>query len=180
LNRLILNEERFIMRKSVLIVAALAILALLPAAAFADFGIGAAAFGKSPGLVGAANDTNNLNVSQFSFGGDARLKLGWFQGEALVLYASGSGVNSLNTYLDVGVALDLAMLRLSLGVGPNFIYNSGSNTGAQVGLNAKAGVDVMLGSFSVGVSYIMAMNIANGVQIATNSGLLGVSVMFWM
>jgi hypothetical protein len=168
------------MRKSVVVLAVLAILAILPAAAFADFGIGAAAFGKSPVLVGQSNDTNNLNVSQFSFGGDMRLKLSLFQAEALVLYASGNGVNSFNTYLDAGVAVDLSILRLSLGAGPNFIYNSGANSGAQVGLNVKAGADVMLGQISFGLSYIMAMNIANGVQIATNSGLLGVSVMFWL
>jgi hypothetical protein len=168
------------MRKSIVVLAVLAVMALLPAAVFADFGIGGAVFGKSPMLAGQSDDTNNLNVSQFSFGVDGRLKLSWFQAEALVLYASGSGVNSLNTYLDAGVAVDLAILRLSLGAGPNFIYNSGSNSGAQVGLNVRAGADVMFGSISVGLSYIMAMNIGNGVQVATNAGLLGLSVMFWL
>jgi hypothetical protein len=167
-------------KKSVLVLAVLALLAILPVAAFADFGIGAAAFGKSPILMGQADDTNNLNVSQFSFGGDVRLKLGWFQAQGLVLYASGSGVNSFNTYLDAGVTGDLAIVRLSLGIGPNFVWNSGSSSGAQVGMNARAGADVMLGPFSVGLSYIMAMNFSNGVQIATNAGLLGVSVLFWL
>jgi hypothetical protein len=168
------------MRKSIVVLAVLAIMALLPAAVFADFGIGAAAFGKSPVLIGQSNDTNNLNVSQFSFGVDGRLKLSWFQAEALVLYASGDGVNSFNTYLDAGVAVDVAILRLSLGAGPNFVYNSGNNSGAQVGLNVRAGADVMFGSVSVGLSYIMALNIGNGVQVATSAGLLGVSVMFWL
>jgi hypothetical protein len=165
------------MRKAVILGALL--LVVMPIAAFAELGIGAAAFGKSPALVGQADDTTNLNVSQFSFGGDARLKLGWFMGEALVLYASGSGVNSFNTYLDVGVTGDLAIVRLSLGAGPNFVYNAGSNSGAQVGLNAKVGADVMFGNISAGLSYIMAMNIGNGVQINTGSGLLGANVTFW-
>jgi hypothetical protein len=165
------------MRKIVLI---LAILAILPAAVFADWGIGGAVFGKSPVLVGQSNDTNNLNVSQFGLGGDLRLKLSWFQAEALVLYASGNGVNSFDTYLDGGVAVDLAMIRLSLGVGPNFVFNTGNNSGGQVGLNAKAGADIMFGPVSLGLSYIMAMNVNNGVQISTGSGLLGVSVLFWM
>jgi hypothetical protein len=168
------------MRRMVLILAVVAIAVILPAAAFADLGIGGAVFGKSPVLVGQSNDTNNLNVSQFSLGGDLRLKLSWFQAEALVLYASGSGVNSLDTYLDAGVAVDLSILRLSLGVGPNFVFNAGNNSGAQVGLNAKIGADAMFGPVSVGLSYIMAMNVANGVQITTGAGLLGLSVMFWM
>jgi hypothetical protein len=165
------------MRKAVIFGALL--LVVMPIAAFAQVGVGAAAFGKSPALVGQPDDTNNLNVSQFSFGGDVRLKLDWFMGEALVLYASGSGVNSLNAYLDAGVTGDLAIVRLSLGAGPSFVYNAGSNSGAQVGLNAKVGADVMLGNISVGVAYIMAMNIGNGVQINNGAGLLGANVTFW-
>jgi hypothetical protein len=164
------------MRKAVFLCA---LLLVVPLAAFAELGIGGAAFGKSPALVGQPDDTNNLNVSQFSFGGDGRLKLGWFQGEALVLYASGSGVNSLNTYLDVGWVGDLSILRLSLGAGPSLVYNAGTNSGAQVGVNAKVGADLMLGKISAGLSYIMNLNINNGVQINTGAGLLGVNIMFW-
>ena len=164
------------MKKLVLI---LAILAIVPAAIFADFGIGAAAFYKSPVLLGQPIDLAGLNVEQFSFGADARFKLGWFQAEGLVLYSSGD-VKSLNAYLDLGVALDVAILRLSLGVGPNFTYNIGESSPMQAGFNAKVGADIMLGPVSIGASYIMAMNLESGIHIGTSSGLLGIQILFWL
>ena len=164
------------MRKIVLIVL---ILAVVPIAAFAELGIGGAAFYKSPYLMGQPLDIANANANQFSFGGDARFKLGWFQAEGLVLYSAGD-TQSLNMYLDGGLALDLAILRLSLGVGPNFILNFGQSAPAQAGLNAKIGADIKLGAISVGASYIMALNIANGVNVQTGSGLLGLDLIFWL
>jgi len=164
------------MRKFILI---LAILAIVPTMIFAEFGVGAAAFYKAPFLLGQPIDLANLNVDQFSFGADARFKLGWFQAEGLVLYATGD-VNSLNAYLDLGIALDVAILRLSLGAGPNFTYNFGDSSPFQAGLNAKVGADIMLGPVSIGASYIMAMNLLSGVHINTSSGLLGIQILFWL
>jgi hypothetical protein len=164
------------MRKLVLV---LCVLAILPVAVFAEWGIGGAAFYKSPVLLGQPIDISNVNVNQFSFGGDLRLKIAWFQAEALVLYSAGD-VQSLNTYLDAGVALDVAILRLSLGVGPNLYYNiSQGSSPVQAGLNAKVGADIKLGPISFGASYIMALNLANGVNVQTSTGLLGVQVLFW-
>jgi hypothetical protein len=157
----------------------LGILVILPTAVFADGAIGGAVFYKSPVLLGQSVDTENLNVNQFTFGGDARLKLTWFQAEALLLYSAGD-VNSLNLFLDAGVALDVAILRLSAGAGPDFVFNFGEDSPAQAGLNAKIGADLMFGPISVGLSYIMAMNIDNGLYVRTSSGLLGAQVLFWM
>ena len=95
----------------------LAIVVILPVAVFAEWGIGGAAFYKSPVLLGQPVDIANLNVNQFGFGGDVRLKVGWFQFEGLLLYSAGD-INSLNMFLDAGVALDLAIIRLSLGAVP--------------------------------------------------------------
>lgn len=162
----------------------LTVLAILPVLAFAQsaspisFSVGPAVFYKSPVLLWQSVDTSNLNVNQFNFGGDMRFKADAFQAEALVLYADGNGVKSFCTFLDAGFAADIAIFRLDLGAGPNFIYNSGDNSGGQVGLNAKVGGDVLLGPVSVGLSYIMEMNLNNGVQINTSSGLLGLDVLF--
>jgi len=164
------------MKKLILILAAVII---LPVAAFADVGVGGAAFFKSPVLIGQPIDSGTVNVNQLSFGGDLRLKLGWFQAEGLLLYSAGN-VNSLNMYLDAGVALDLAILRLSVGVGPNLATNFGASPAVQAGLNAKAGADLMLGPISVGLSYIMALNLDNGINVKTSSGLLGLDVLFWI
>lgn len=157
----------------------LAIVAILPVAVFAEWGIGGAAFYKSPVLLGQPVDIANLNVDQFSFGGDVRLKVGWFQAEGLLLYSAGD-VNSLNVFLDAGVALDLAIIRLSLGAGPNFTNNFGQSPAVQAGLNAKIGADIKLGPISFGLSYIMALDISNGIDISTSSGLLGAQILFWL
>jgi hypothetical protein len=162
------------MRKILIVLMVLA----LPVAAFAEFGAGAAAFYKSPVLLGQPVDVDNVNVDQFSFGGDVRLKLGWFQAEGLALYSAGV-VDSLNIYLDAGLALDVAIVRLSLGAGPNLVYNIGGSHPVRTGLNAKIGADVMLGSISLGASYIMALNLDSGFRVDTGSGLLGVQVLFW-
>jgi hypothetical protein len=167
------------MRKLVLSLVVLAVLAMVPVAAFAELGVGGAAFYKSPYLMGQPIDIANANANQFSFGGDLRFKLGWFQAEGLLLYSAGD-VQSLNLYLDAGVALDVAILRLSLGVGPNLATNFGQSAPVQAGLNAKIGADVKLGAISVGLSYLMALNLANGVTVQTSSGLLGVQVLFWL
>jgi len=168
------------MRKMIIVLAVLlAGLAIVPSAVFADWAIGGAAFYKSPVLIGQPPNPLELNVNQISFGGDVRLKMGWFQAEGLVLYSAGD-VQSLNTFLDAGVALDIAILRLSLGVGPNFTYTFGSNAIFQVGFNAKIGADLVFGPVSVGASYIMAMNLASGVYVSTSTGMLGIQVLVWL
>jgi len=164
------------MRKVILI---LAVLAILPSTVFAEWAIGGAAFYKSPVLIGNPPNPLALNADQISFGGDLRFKLGWFQAEGLVLYSAGT-VSSLDLFLDAGVALDIAILRLSLGIGPNFTNNFGTAEAIQAGLNAKVGADLVFGPVSVGISYIMALNLASGVQVATSSGLLGIQVLFWL
>ncbi len=164
------------MKKMILI---LAVFAALPAAAFADWGVGGAAFYKSPVLMGQQVDISNVNVNQFSFGGDLRFKLDWFQAEGLLLYSAGD-IQSLNMYLDAGLALDVSILRLSLGVGPNFSSNFGQSYPIQAGLNAKIGADIKLGSVSIGASYIMALNLSNGFNVQTSSGLVGVQAIFWL
>lgn len=157
----------------------LAIAALSVSAAFADLGVGAAAFYKSPVLIGQPIDLENVNVAQFSFGADVRLKIEWLQLEGLLLYSAGE-VNSLVLYADAGLALDLAIVRLSLGAGPSFTGNFDNANTMQAGLNVKLGADLMLGAASLGLSYIMAMNIDNGVVITTSSGLLGLDLLFWL
>jgi len=164
------------MRKMALI---LVVLALLPVAIFAEWGVGATALYKSPVLLGQPVDLSNQNVDQFCFGGDVRLKLDWFQAEGLLLYSSGD-IQSLNAYLDAGVALDVAIIRLSFGAGPNFSNNFGTGMAIQAGLNAKAGADIRLGPVSLGLTYIMALNIGNEVVIHSSTGLLGAQVLVWL
>jgi len=165
------------MRKIVLI---LAVLVILPTLVFAQgVGIGGAAFYKSPYLLGQIPDVANVNVSQFVFGADVRVRISIFQAEGLLLFATGS-LSSINAYLDAGVALDIAIVRLSLGAGPNFTFNIGDSAPVQAGLNAKLGADIKLGPISFGLSYIMTLSIDNGIHPNTGSGLLGAQVLYWI
>jgi hypothetical protein len=77
-----------------------------------------------------------------------------------------------------GVSLlgqSVAILRLSLGAGPNFTNNFSNSPPVQAGLNAKVGADIKLGPFSVGLSYLNSE-----IAVKTSSGLLDVNVLFWM
>jgi hypothetical protein len=156
----------------------LACLIMVPVATFAETAIGGAMFYKSPVLLGQPVDATNLNVNQFAFGADGRIKLGWLQAEGLLLYSAGN-LSSLILYLDAGVALDVSILRFSLGVGPN-LSNTFQNPAVQAGLNAKVGADAKFGPISIGLSYIMAMNLDYGLVVRTSSGLLGLQVLYWM
>lgn len=164
------------MRKLALI---FVVLTLLPVAIFAELGVGGAALFKSPVLLGQSIDLSNQGVNQFSFGGDLRYKLDWFQAEGLLLYSAGD-INSLNAYLDAGVALDLSIFRMSLGAGPDFNNNFGESNPIQAGLNAKVGCDVLLGKMSVGLTYILALDVGNDMVINADAGLLGAQVLFWL
>jgi hypothetical protein len=74
----------------------------------------------------------------------------------------------------------LALLRLSAGAGPALTYNIGeSDEPVDAGLNVKLNADVKLARLSAGLSYIMDLNLENGVDIDTSAGLLGASVLFW-
>ncbi|MBN2509250.1 MAG: hypothetical protein JXB03_03195 [Spirochaetales bacterium] len=154
-----------------------ALMMIIPAMAFAQLSAGPAVFLKSPVLLGQKIDVDEVNVQQFSFGGDVRFRIGWFQAEGLLLYSSGE-IDSLDMFLDAGVALDVAIMTLSLGAGPNFTTNFGESRALQAGLNAKIGADVHLGMISVGLSYIMALDIdENIISIERSSGLLGAQVL---
>jgi hypothetical protein len=59
MNRSVENEEKRITRKLVLI---LTVLPILPVADFSDLGVGAAAFWKSPVLLGQPIGPGNLNA----------------------------------------------------------------------------------------------------------------------
>lgn len=157
----------------------LAVMMMVPMASFAQLAVGGAAFLKAPVLIGQPVDLGNMNVNQFSFGGDARLKISLFQLQSLMLFSAGD-VSSLDIFLDAGVAVDVAMVRLSAGAGPNFVWNFDCTPPLQAGLNAKIGADVLIDNMSLGISYVMAMYYNNRVDINTGTGLLGVQVLFWM
>ncbi len=129
------------------------VIALLPALAFGlDFQIGGTAMYK-----GLLSDFINpigpvdLGLDDFTFGAEARLNFGLIQGAAALLYYPGTP-NEIVALTDIGVTVNLAIVRLGAGIGPNFrIPLGGAITGVPMGLNLKGAVDLQLGKLSLGV-----------------------------
>lgn len=163
------------MKKTLILVL---VLAFIPLLSFAELGLGASAFFNSPVLIGTPIDESQLREGGFTFGGDARFKLSILQLEALGLVTLGD-VNSIDLYADAGLALDLAILRLSLGVGPTVFFLFDNSDPTLVGFNAKANADIKLGRLSVGLSYIMGLMVEDGIALDKSTGMLGANVLFW-
>jgi hypothetical protein len=150
---------------------------LLPAALFAEVGVGGVALYNSPLLVGQEISTPDWNVNKFSFGPDLRFKWSILQLEALGLFSYGD-FSSIDTYIDAGLAFDILFLRLSAGGGLSLNYNFEDKSWGQ-GFNVKLNGDVKLGRLSLGLTYIMDLSVDDGIDLAASSGLLGASVLFW-
>ena len=169
------------MKKTLILVL---VLAFIPLLSFAELGLGASVFLNNPVLIGQEATASELREGGFTFGGDARFKLSILQLEALGLVSVGDEVTSIDLYADAGLALDLAILRLSLGAGPTvfFLLNDATDP-VLAGYNVKANADVKLGRISVGLSYIMGLIVEDGlfnVQLNKSTGMLGANVLFWL
>jgi len=164
------------MKKLILILAAML---MIPVVAFAQVAVGGIAFAKSPLLFGEPINSANANVNQFCLGGDIRFKANWLQLETVLVGAAGP-VNGVDIFADAGVAFDLAMIRLSAGLGPNLSWNFNAQPIVQTGMNGKIGADIMLGGISVGASYIMALKYNDHIDLYNRSGLLGFQVLVWL
>jgi hypothetical protein len=178
------------MKKSIMLVALLLVTATMlfakpPAgirntdSSLIGFGVGAAAFYRSPVLAGQAVDIENLNVNQFSFGALGRIRFSLLQLEGLLLYSAGQ-LSSLDLFLDVGVGFDYSIFRLSIGAGPHISNYFQVAHPFQAGLNAKLNFDVAIGPASIGLSYLMALDIGNGIVVHTASGMLGLQCVIWL
>jgi hypothetical protein len=127
------------------------LIVLLPAMAFAlDLQIGGTAMYK--GLLSDILDgPDGITLQDFTYGAEARLNFGLIQGAAALLYYPGTP-NEIVALTDIGVTLNLAIVRLGAGIGPNFrIPLGGAITGVPMGLNLKGAVDLQLGKLSLGL-----------------------------
>jgi hypothetical protein len=159
-------------------------IALLPTLAFAlDFQVGGTAMYKGL-LEDITKGPSSLSFDDFTFGAEARLSLGLLQGAAAVLYYPGdSGSSTLVALTDIGVTVNLAIVRLGAGIGPNFYIplDGGTVDGVPVGLNLKGAVDVQLGGISlglVGYYYLASLDDLNADLFETAQPWLGLTVLF--
>ena len=164
----------------------LAAILLIAVAAFAQLQVGGTAMFNYPILADGATDS--IDVSNFTFGADARFKILLFQVSGLALYTPGSTETLtppiIDLFVDGGVAFDIAMIRLGLGAGPNLRFAVGGDNDDPMGygLNVKATADVMLGRLSVGLTYLNSfeLDLSQAGDLLNqdySKGLLGVSVL---
>jgi hypothetical protein len=173
-----LHQGGQLMKKLIVVL----MIALLPTLAFAlDFQIGGTAMYKGM-LADIQDGPSDITFDDFTFGAEARLNFGLIQGAAAVLYYPGEPNASLVALTDVGLTLNLAILRLGAGIGPNFyIPLGGTADGVPVGLNVKGAVDVQLGNLSlglVGYYYLASLKDLGADLFKTAQPWLGVTVLF--
>jgi hypothetical protein len=147
---------------------------------FAQFYIGVSAMYKSDPVTLPSVTPDPSIVDNLAFGADLKLQLSIFEVQALALYNLDQ---SFNTYLDVGVALDIAgILTLGAGVGPNFIidFESGSPEPFGFGFNGKIHADLNLGGIKISAYYLFLIDSISVADIQTKmyAGNVGLSVLF--
>lgn len=168
------------MKKLILVL----IIAIVPVLAFAQFQIGATAV--YDGSVSSLSSGSSISSSDIVFGLESRLKLWIFQGGVTALYLP--DYETVDLLTDVGLSLNIWFIRIGLGVGPNFGFDTAGGTDvADAGWNMKATVDINIGGLSIGVvGYLFSDTLGDLVQGVAGTGnsmttltpALGVTVLF--
>lgn len=129
-------------------------------------------------------DVGDLRLSDFSFGGELRSYIGLVTASAVAVYLPG-GIDDYDRMLiltDVGVNLKLLFLRAGIGIGPDFgiAFEEHGAVGGRAGGNLRVTGDIVLGDFSLGLSWFSRMTLsAENVADATRKpeGYLGISIL---
>jgi hypothetical protein len=157
------------------------LIALLPTLAFSlDLQIGATAMYK--GLLSDFQGSNpSIGFDDFTYGGEVRLGFGLLQGAAALLYYPDPVVSQIVALTDVGLSLNLAIIRLGVGIGPNFRIPLGDSiTGVPLGLNLKGAVDLQLGRLSlgaVGYYYLASLSDLNADLLKNGQPWVGLTLL---
>ena len=166
------------------------LLLTIPLLAFADFQLGPSVYYNHP-LLGEDSSDSDFSISNFTFGADARLKLLLFQGTALALYTPGESTDegdiahTIDLHLTGGVAFDIALLRLGLGLGPSILFElgDGADDPASIGTNVRASAELRLRRVGLAFNYLMKFpfklsDASNIINEDKTRGLFGASVLF--
>lgn len=156
---------------------------------FADLQIGPTAM-YNFAITNEDDISNDIGITDFTFGVDTRINLGLLQGSAYILYTPGDEYYYplVEAFFDVGVTLDLILIRLSAGVGPSFeivIIDDEEETETEsyeAGFNMKVGGDLQLSdSVSLGLVYITDVDLTvEDISEAFKNidGFFGISMLF--
>jgi hypothetical protein len=154
------------MKKTLIVV----LLSLMAAYTFAEFQIGPYVSYKYPINKGDIPTLSTIGLEDFWFGADARLKLSIFQGTAQALYIPGAAdtlPSSFAVNLTAGLAFDLFMLRVGIGVGPALLINFGMENvdTADLGFVGRLNCDLMLGKLALSLIFNTQLNVTGEGEI---------------
>ncbi len=167
------------MKKTIIVLVLLA--ALIPAAAFADFQIGAVALlpGATIGDL-AANNSPGISASDLAYGLEARLKLWIFQVSASAFYMP--YYETAYIFTDGGLSFNILFFRLGAGIGPTIAADTQGGGSTPIGWNMKATFDINLGNLGIGlIGYTpidSLSDIGSTLSNYLNNTYLGVTLMF--
>lgn len=153
------------------------VLIALPISLFAQFYIGPTAFFKcDPSSVSVAD----IQLDNFAFGLDTKIQLSIFEIQGTALYNFGQ---QFNVFLDAGIVLDIAIVSIGAGVGPNFLINLDPSALEAFGLgfNGKVHVDLNIDIIKISLYYVFLIdNLLDPATIADNMyfGNVGLSLLF--
>ncbi|MBN2351987.1 MAG: hypothetical protein JXD23_05405 [Spirochaetales bacterium] len=154
-------------------------LLLLPMSMFGQFFLGASALYKGDPLGIPSITPDPSIVDNLAFGADIRVNLAIFEAQALALYNLDQ---SFNCYFDLGIVLNIAIVSIGAGVGPNFVVSLASGTPEPFafGFNGKIHADINLGSFKISAYYMFLIDNISIPDITSQmyAGNVGLSLMF--
>lgn len=169
-------KEVMIMKRIIIVL----LLLLLPMSMFAQLYLGVSAMYKSDPLTLPSVTPDPSIVDNLAFGADLKIQLAIFEIQALALYNLDQ---SFNTYLDVGLAFDIAsVLTIGAGVGPNFVISfvSGAPEPFGFGFNGKIHADLNLGGIKISAYYLFLVDNITVADLTSQmyAGNVGLSVLF--
>jgi len=153
----------------------LILVVLIPVAAFAQLQVGGIAMYK-----GNPTTATSVGVDSFTFGGEARLRVGILQGAVSALYVPYGSYAAIAALTDIGASFDVAIFTLGAGIGPNFAINigSGAPTAVNFGMNLKLTTDINIGAFSIGLAgFYYVSDFTTIASVFSNLPWLGITAM---
>lgn len=175
------------MKKMVFLVLALFLTAA--PAAFAELQLGPTALYNFTVIPDDLERPLPVNISDFTFGGEARLNFWLFQLGAMALYSPpwreaefvDEGVVEL--LVSGGLSFRLLFLRLSGTIGPSIVLPLGETDPAVVGSNARLTADIEIGRLSFSLYYLLEFDFPfydyrSLFEADMGRGNFGVSVLF--
>ncbi len=174
------------MKRRILVI--MFILAAFTAASAAAQPPGVQADGLWIGITGlydvpvALDDPGEATEGEMSFGIDARLRIGLFEGSLISISNPFAADDHQQTMvmLNGGVNFNLQPVILGASLGANYIYEEGAEDPDRFGANAKVSADLMIGDFSIGAYYVSMMDSFDDFSLSefTEAGYIGLSALY--